>query len=225
MASISTNKSQPALLEARDLCVFRGDEPLFDDISLTLFPGQLLQIEGSNGSGKTTLLRVLCALALADAGEVFWRGKKLAGQRASFFSEVLYLGHKSGIKAELTALENLAFYQQLSVSPSADQHQVAAHNITLTQALEAVNLADKAHLPCAVLSAGQQRRVALARLLLSPARVWILDEPLTALDVAGRTTVENVMMEHVKSGGSLIYTTHQALPFHGAQSDKLSLDS
>jgi len=215
--------SQSPLLEAKGITVFRGDEPLFADIDVTLLRGQLLQIEGSNGSGKTTLLRILCGLALADEGEILWYGKKLSRQRAAFFSQMLYLGHKAAIKPELTAIENLAFYQRLSLSTEPDSHDNDQSN--LQTALRSVNLAAQAQLPCAVLSAGQQRRVALARLLLTPASLWILDEPLTALDVDGRETVQRVLSDHVTRGGSLIYTTHQAFPFAELPSISLSLDA
>jgi len=216
------NMSEP-LLQAIGLTAFRVDEPLFCDLNLSVSAGQLLQIEGSNGSGKTTLLRILCGLALADEGEILWRGDKIHRQRAEFFSEALFLGHKTGIKAELSALENLSVYQRMSAVP--EEYAQKSESSTLLDALSAVNLKDHAQLPCAVLSAGQQRRVALARLLISPATLWILDEPLTALDTEGRDTVQRVLSEHVVGGGTLIYTTHQAIPIAGLAGCSVSLDA
>lgn len=211
--------TQPPLLQSKGLTVYRGDEPLFADIDLTLSAGEILQIEGSNGSGKTTLLRVLCALAEADEGEVFWRGKNLRKHRSEFYAETLYLGHKPGIKAELSALENLRLYLSLGQNSNA----TAIKDAALEQALDTVHLSGRGDLPCGVLSAGQQRRVALARLVLTSAKLWILDEPLTALDLEGRNTVQRILENHVVAGGSLLYTTHQALPVAGLNTRSMTM--
>lgn len=207
------------LLQSKGLTVYRGDEPLFADIDLTLSTGEILQIEGSNGSGKTTLLRVLCALAYADEGDVFWRGKNLRQHRSEFYAETLYLGHKPGIKAELSAVENLRLYLSLGQTSG----QAVIDDATIEQALEAVQLSGREDLPCGVLSAGQQRRVALARLILTSARLWILDEPLTALDLEGRNMVQRILENHVIAGGSLLYTTHQALPVPGLNTRSMTM--
>ena len=204
-----------ALLQAKSLTVYRGDDALFADIGFSVAEGDWLQIEGGNGSGKTTLLRVLCGLANADEGEVLWQGTRIQSQRSEFHADLLYLGHKTGIKAELSACENLCLYQHSNSS--------AGSETAIVEALGVLGLADRADLPCGVLSAGQQRRVALARLLLSPARLWILDEPLTALDVEGRDTVQGLLEKHVSAGGALVYTTHQALPINGIATRSLRL--
>lgn len=189
------------LLEAKDLSVSRGELVLFENRSFSIEAGALLQLQGDNGSGKTTMLRALCTLIPLDEGELWWRGESLPAARDAFFSEMVFAGHTDGLKAGLTPLENL---QSNLTDASASTDECYA-------ALERAGLSDKEDLPCRVLSAGQRRRVVLARLLLSDAVLWILDEPLTALDASGRELAASFIEEHVCDGGSVIYSTHQAL--------------
>jgi len=163
------------LLEARDIAIFRGEHCLFSKLNLSIGSGQVLQVSGDNGSGKTTLLRGLCTFVPLEEGEVIWRGHVLPQKRDRYYSELTYLGHHEGIKGDLSVLENLRASASLSASGGS---QIPA-------AIERVGLRIQAELPCRSLSAGQRRRVSLARLLIGNAPLWILDEPLTSLDIHG----------------------------------------
>ncbi|KQN55036.1 MULTISPECIES: cytochrome c biogenesis heme-transporting ATPase CcmA [unclassified Erwinia] len=188
------------MLEARNLTLVRDERVLFCDLSFTVAAGDIVQVEGANGAGKTSLLRLLTGLSRAEQGEVLWQQKSILQQRESWHQQLLYLGHQPGVKAVLTPFENLRFYHP-------DHSQDA-----LWQALEQVDLAGYETVPAGQLSAGQQRRVALARLWLSQARVWILDEPLTAIDKAGVAALTALFVRHARQGGAVILTTHQDLP-------------
>jgi len=194
------------LLEAKSLSVRRGEQALFEGLSFTLDEGQLLQLQGDNGSGKTTLLRALCTLIPLDSGEVWWRGEVLPGARESYFEGMCFAGHSDGLKGDLTAIENLQCGLKEPVGMD-----------TCLAALASTGLEARAQLPCRVLSAGQRRRVALARLLASQSVLWILDEPLTALDACGRDLVATLIEAHVADGGSVIYSTHQPLSISDRQ--------
>jgi heme exporter protein A len=202
-----------ALISADNLAVFRGDKLLFRQLSLSLDEGQMLQLLGANGSGKTTLLRALCSLVALEAGEIRWRGQPLAKVRDQYFAEILYAGHSDGLNGDMTPRENLVFGARLRGS---DTDRVDA-------AIERVGLRRQAELPCRALSAGQRRRVGLARLLVSEAVLWLLDEPLTALDVAGRELVESLLADQVSAGRSVIFTTHQPLQVHDCELQTLTV--
>lgn len=189
------------LISAENVAVYRGEKLLFRNLSLSLDEGQMLQLLGANGSGKTTLLRALCSLVALEAGEIRWRGKPLAKVRERFFSEMLYAGHSDGLNGDMSARENLSFAARLR---GGDVARVDA-------AIARVGLERQVDLPCRALSAGQRRRVGLARLLVADALLWLLDEPLTALDTAGRELVETLLAEQLASGRSVIFTTHQPL--------------
>lgn len=189
-------------LDAEALLCERDERCLFRELSVTLGPGQALQIEGENGAGKTSLLRILAGLAEANEGQVRWRGLDIRRERASFHQDLLYLGHHSAIKLELTPRENLAFY--------VGMNQSFEHS-ALETALQAVGLYGFEDQPARSLSAGQRRRVALARLALSTAPLWILDEPYTALDVAGSAWLSRTLEHHLAGGGLVVLTTHQPL--------------
>jgi heme exporter protein A len=187
------------MLEARDLLCERDDRVLFSRLSFSVNAGDWVQIAGGNGAGKTTLLRLLTGLARPDAGDILWQGKPLHRVRESYHQDLLWLGHQPGIKTRLTALENLRFFHHDSDTAA------------LLDALAQVGLAGYEELPVGQLSAGQQRRVALARLWLTRATLWILDEPFTAIDVDGVERLTQRMAQHVAQGGQVILTTHQPL--------------
>jgi heme exporter protein A len=181
----------------------RGGRPLFAPQSFTLDAGQAMHIEGDNGVGKTSLLRMVCGLAPSASGEVRWGGEVTADHRAAFLRDVLYLGHSLGLKDELSALENLHTASVLAGQP-----------VSRAQTLEALHtqgLASRAHLPLRVLSQGQKRRVALARLQLSKARLWVLDEPFVALDTLAVHALQQVLQNHLQQDGLLLFTSHQAV--------------
>ena len=191
------------MLEVNNLECIRGDRSLFSELGFSLDAGELLHLQGHNGSGKTTLLRTLCGLIAPSAGAVNWNGKNIRRQREEFASEMLFLGHLNGLKDDLTAVENLRILCQLD-GLDADVEE-------LWQVLEEMGLYGHEDLPVRVLSQGQKRRVSLARLLLSKAPLWLLDEPFTALDKTGVTLLENYLSEFVNAGGSLLLTTHHPL--------------
>lgn len=201
------------LLQAKALSVSRGEQILFENSSFTISSGSLFQLRGDNGSGKTTMLRALCTLIPLDHGELYWRGNLLPAARDQFFSEMCFAGHADGLKGDLTALENLLFSLS-DINPGEDE---------CTAALSRTGLLDRKDLPCRVLSAGQRRRVVLARVLLSEAKLWILDEPLTALDAPGRELVAELIETHAASGGSVLYSTHQPLPGLSSEVQTLAL--
>lgn len=195
------------MLAVKALTVWRGDNLLLNDISFSLDAGDVLQIQGANGSGKTTLLRVVCGVGIADEGDVYWNGTPIRQSRDQYNAALLFLGHKAGIKGGLTAIENLRIFCTLSGrTPNAETDQA------IESALDDLSLTAKAHIACRHLSAGQQRRVSLARLLLQPARLWVLDEPLTSLDAAGLSWVEEQIGLHAAQGGAVLMTTHA--PIH-----------
>lgn len=193
----------------------RGETRLFEGCSLTISSGQWWQIEGHNGIGKTSLLRILAGLAVAADGQVLWNGTPIVQQRDDYYANLFYLGHHAGVKPELTAWENLRFYQKLHNLPQNDEN--------LWNALAKVSLIGREDLPCSYLSAGQQRRVALAKLWLTQAPLWILDEPFTAIDKKGVAELIAHIEQHCEQGGIVIFTSHQTAESHKVQT--LSLDS
>lgn len=190
------------MLEAANLECVRGDRTLFSDLSFSLGHGELLRVAGTNGSGKTSLLRILCGLLSPAHGEVRWRGGNIRSLREEYWREIIYLGHSSAIKDELTAAENLVVACTLAgMNVGRDQAMAA---------LDCFGLADCAELPAKVLSQGQRRRVSLARLILSEKLpLWILDEPFTALDAAAVDYMQTLIAEHIARGATVVLTTHQ----------------
>ncbi len=193
------------LIEAQQLFCERDDRLLFEHLSFSLHDGQILQVEGPNGAGKTTLLKILSGLMPLHQGEIFWRGKPLREVRHDFITSLLFLGHKTGIKTLLSPLENLRAW-------CASRFEVTEQDMIST--LEKVGLGGYEHVPCHSLSAGQQRRAALARLHLSPAPLWILDEAFTAIDKQGVQELEGWIVEKAQSGGAVILTTHHRITSH-----------
>ncbi|MCS0180152.1 cytochrome c biogenesis heme-transporting ATPase CcmA [Vibrio alginolyticus] len=189
------------MLEVSNLTAIRDERVLFENLQFEIKPGELVQIEGRNGTGKTTLLRIVTGLGDREEGVIKWKGEEVEKSRDVFHQDLLFLGHQTGVKRELTALENLRFYQSIQNNRSSDEEIF----IALTQ----VGLAGREDVPIAQLSAGQQRRVALARLWLSKQILWILDEPLTAIDKQGVKVLESLFASHVDNGGIVVLTTHQ----------------
>ncbi|HET9340810.1 MAG TPA: cytochrome c biogenesis heme-transporting ATPase CcmA [Casimicrobiaceae bacterium] len=204
------------MLEAHDLAARRGTARLFSGLSLAVPAGTALVVTGANGRGKTTLLRMLAGLTLPEAGEIRLDGVRVAAFAPALRAAVTFAGHALALKDELTARENLASLVALSGAsvPPAE----------LDAALERVALGERATLAARVLSQGQRRRVGLARLALSRRRVWILDEPVTALDAAGAALLASLVAAHLGRGGLAVASTHAPLALPPAQVRALSLD-
>jgi heme exporter protein A len=196
------------VLQAVSLAAVRGDRQLFSALDFSLEAGELLYVTGPNGSGKTTLLRMLCGLVVPAAGEIRWHGETIRKLGDDFRRDLVYFGHASGIKDDLSALENLATAVRLS-GRKTSQEEVRA-------ALARLGLTACEDLPVRVLSQGQRRRVALARLLLMESALWILDEPFTALDVAAVELIRTLINEQLERRGVVVLTTHQPVGFDAA---------
>mgnify|MGYP000280069096 CR=1 FL=1 len=203
-------------LSVKQLQCSRGDVSLFEGLSFEINSGQLMWLEGRNGSGKTTLLRTLCGLFLQDSGTVEWQGEVIKSIPDAFYRKLFYLGHQNALKSDLNPIENLQTLCRL-VGSSVTEEQTEA-------ALNQFGLAGHEETPVRKLSQGQQRRVALSRLLLTEAPLWILDEPFVALDIAAVELLQSVIVSHVEQGGMAILTTHQALPIPEEKMIRLSLD-
>ena len=191
------------MLEAINLTCVRGDRLLFREVNFSLAPGSLLELRGPNGGGKTSLLRILCGLATPAEGEVRWNGTNIRTLREEYYASLAYVAHLNGVKDELTALENLLAAARVAGRELRNGEGEAT--------LERVGLINQRHLPTRVLSAGQRRRLTLARLLAARAELWLLDEILTSLDDSGVDLVRNLITEHIDAGGLTIVATHQDL--------------
>ncbi|MGD8908981.1 MAG: cytochrome c biogenesis heme-transporting ATPase CcmA [Chromatiales bacterium] len=199
-----TTSTAPATFEARSLECIRDDRVLFDDLGFTINPGEALVLEGRNGSGKTSLLRIISGIRLPESGQVLWEGEDIFRLGPEFREHIAYLGHKDGSKHDLTPLENLRIAQGLGK---------ARDGIDLNEALDQVGLFGFEDVPTRNLSAGQQRRLAIARLLVTDARLWILDEPFTSLDRKGIEQMERLFEGHLARGGMAAMTTHHRIGF------------
>ncbi len=203
------------MLEVSGLACVRGDRKLFSDLSFSLARGELLHLHGHNGSGKTTLMRTLCGLIKESEGEIHWNGESIHSLGEDFTRDVVYIGHKNGIKDDLTGVENLRVCTALDGYPITE--------LQAWDALEKMGLRGHEDLPSRVLSQGQKRRVALARLLVNRSKLWILDEPFTALDVAAVDFLQSIIRSHIEAGGMVILTTHQAVNITKEQVKELQL--
>lgn len=196
-----------AMLSVHDLACVRGTRPLFSGVDFSIGPGSWAHVRGANGAGKTSLLRLLAGLAQPDAGEVRWNGERVGGE--DFRRALMYLGHRAAVKEDLTALENVRFAAEMDgVDLGEDQAM---------DALARFGLGGREDLPVRFLSAGQKRRVLLARTVTRPAPLWILDEPFTALDVKAVDFISGLIADHVKTGGMAVLTSHQAIPLPPGQ--------
>jgi heme exporter protein A len=193
--------SAPALL-ARDLACMRGDELIFDGLCLAASAGEIWQIVGANGAGKTSLLKILAGLAPAAGGSLRWRGVEIGVGAEALRQDLCYLGHLPGITGYLSVAENLDYLTRLSGATPV---------MRPAEALLAVGLAELGAAPARRLSAGQRQRLALARFVLLASPLWIMDEPLTALDQAGRELVEQMLTDHARRGGLAVVSTHHPL--------------
>lgn len=194
-----------AILSGHDLCLLRGDRCLFQGLEFALEPGNLLMVEGPNGSGKTSLLRGIAGLLHFESGHVEWRGQSVREDYQAFRSEMVWFAHRVGFKSDLNLVENLGFESTLR----------ATHADRFEAVLEKLGLKRLVALPFRSLSAGQQRRVALARMLLARANLWMMDEPFTNLDRAGQELVVTLMREHLERGGLGIVASHQHFDIDG----------
>ncbi len=203
------------MLQGINLACVRGDRELFKNISFSLEAGGLMQVHGPNGSGKTSLLRMLCGLSNPAAGEIRWCDKAIHSLDGDYFAVMTYIGHLSGTKDDLTVMENLRITSALAgFEINADQAR---------EALEHIGLSGREALPVKVLSQGQRRRVALARLLVCKTSVWILDEPLVALDVVAVKLIQGLLEQHLLQGGMVVMTTHQEIDIAAASITQLQL--
>lgn len=202
-------------LSAHDVTIWRGERCLARQLSFSLGQGRILELAGANGSGKTSLMRVLAGLGRLDEGEVRWNGVPVQ-QAPGFAGDLAYVGHLDGLKVQLTTLENILFYQSITKNTS---------EITAKEVLARFNLSEVADRPVGQLSMGQRRRAALARLLLSGATLWLLDEPLSSLDAAGIALVTRLVKEHVGRGGLAVLATHQPMSLDGVPVKRLELEA
>ena len=201
----------PSQLDVQRLTCMRGGRALFAQVSFQLQRGQALHLEGDNGVGKTSLLRIVCGLSPADEGQVHWHSDSCPDFRSALF----YLGHALSLKEELSALENL-------LSDAA----MAGRSLSEAQAMQALahmGLRGREHLPLRVMSQGQKRRTALARLLASRAELWVLDEPFVALDAPAVNALRTLLADHVAQGGMVLFTSHQAVSLVSSQGQEVPL--
>jgi heme exporter protein A len=207
MVMVEVETDMEASMPSIMLCVNslfceRDDRILFEDLNFELREGQVLQIKGSNGSGKTTLLRNICGLNVGYEGAISWYGDPITECQEEFYSSLVYIGHRVGVNKVLTPLENLRWSSSLQQVITDDE---------LLDALEKVGLRGYEDSQCFTLSAGQQQRVSLSKLLLSRAKLWVLDEPFTTLDAAGVKQLEVLLKTHAGNGGAVMVTTHHTL--------------
>ena len=205
------------MLEAKNLECVRGDRRLFSNVNFSTEPGTFLQLTGPNGSGKTSLLRIICGLMPPESGEVLWNGANIRSLGEEYFSNLTYLGHRSAVKEELSSVENLRISSGLAGTELTRDEAYAA--------LERMGLKGREELAARLLSEGQRRRSALARLLTCRTKLWVLDEVLTALDKAATGLITRVLEEHLKEGGIAVVATHQEIHITAGSFQRLELAS
>lgn len=204
-------------LEVQNVSCTRGDRRIFRDLSFSLAPGSGIQLVGANGSGKTSLLRLICGLMKPEEGEIRWRGENIHSLGEEYSSVITYVGHRNGLKEELTSTENLRVSSGLAGKGLSRE--------TAREALRRMGLGDRENLPVRFLSEGQRRRAALARLLTCKTSLWLLDEVLTSLDKAAVGLVKSIIEEHLSTGGMAILATHHELDFAAGSFQRIELAS
>jgi len=203
------------MLNVQNLQCVRGDNCLFKDLSFTLSDGELLHLKGANGAGKTTLLRALSGLLAPVEGDISLDGRSLFKYRDEYHAQITYLGHLNGIKGDLTTYENIQLH--------ADLNGLRIMQAEVDQALQALGLLSRAELPVKVLSQGQQKRVALARLLVMKRRLWLLDEPFVALDVKAVDWLQRIIGDQLQKNAMVVLTTHQEVSIDASSKRELVL--
>jgi heme exporter protein A len=192
------------VLQAEGLAAFRGERLVFRDLDFIVEPGSALVLTGPNGSGKSTLLRLLAGLVPPAAGRLLWQDQNALADLPEHAMRLCYVGHLDAVKPGLTVMENLRFAARLGERP-------------VIEALMAMGLAELGELPARMLSAGQKRRLALARLALKNAPLWLLDEPTTGLDAAAVDRFGALVAAHLGNGGLVVAATHVPLPWRAAE--------
>ena len=195
------------MFSVSNLSCSKGDKRLFSGVSFTLQPGQWLHLEGDNGVGKTSLLRLACGLSALEDGEITWNHQPVVQNPEAFRADLAYLGHQLALKEDLTPMENLRADAAVAGRPLKPEDAL--------KALVQLGLRGREHLPVRVLSQGQKRRTALARLLVSPAKLWVLDEPFVALDTAAQNALTQIINGHLAHQGMVLLTSHQAVSLGG----------
>jgi len=195
------------MFSVSNLSCSKGDKRLFSGVSFTLQPGQWLHLEGDNGVGKTSLLRLACGLSALEDGEITWNNQAVSKDPQTFRANLAYLGHQLALKDDLSPLENL------QTDAAIVGRQLTASDAK--QALAQMGLRGRENLPVRVLSQGQKRRTALARLLVSSAKLWVLDEPFVALDTMAQNALSEVINAHLAKQGMVLLTSHQAVSLGG----------
>lgn len=198
--------SPEPVLHAERLHLWRGDQHVLRGVSLKVAAGEAVHVTGPNGAGKTSLLRTLAGFLWPEDGTIHWQGRPVAEDRDAYARATAYLGHDNGLKADLSAHENLYYLTGMRRTTSP---------VELEAMLERVGLAGRAGMPVRTLSAGQRRRVAMARVALSGARLWLLDEPFTNLDAASSASLAELVARHVDTGGLAVFTAHAEVPLGG----------
>ena len=203
------------MLDAENLGCVRGDRRLFSDLNFSVQGGGLVQVTGPNGSGKTSLLRMICRLLEPAEGKIRWQGENIRSLGEDYFTTLTFLGHRNGVKDELTSVENLRVSSGLN---GIEVSQDAAASI-----LQQMGLGGREQLPARLLSEGQRRRLAVARLSVCTTVLWVLDEVLTSLDKTAVTLVKSLIENHLAGGGMAIVATHQELDFSAGSFQRIEL--
>ena len=204
------------MLQVQQLRCERDTNLVIENLDFSITAGNIVHITGRNGAGKTTLIRTLCGLIRPESGEIRYQGESIFSDLIAYRRQIQYVGHENGLKLELTALENIRLHFQLHCG---NDHVMPAN------ALAKLGVDHLTHIPCRYLSEGQRRRVALARLLVCDTPLWLLDEPMSALDRNTQDAFGEVLLEHANTGGCAVMATHQATPGKGPGFQEISLDN